>query len=746
MPPKIKPRPRQAARNIWDTTTAQHESAKPLSVPSTEEALINDDNEVQDTSETAGQTEALESHPESPAFQDAPASTPSATAGSPPPRRPVQRLKSALRRHSPNSTSTSIATPGSDNRPNGLKFKPKSFIRRSKEEREAEEKAEAERRAARQAAEGKSTTSAPQGTFNSRGRGRGQRGGFGDMSRWKNERFNLSHEASGHLGGSTIQDAATSKIRRGRGGGTSTSRPPSDPSSISGSQVKKEPAVKPEKDKDGDVIMGSSNSKPKRATLKKEYQGQTYYSSEGELDSDEGERVNIEDINTINLVSSEDEDEEPIQPSRISKGKRREATPRVASRNLMPVRIQRQEHIERAVGVNTEASSLTSAELRRRAKNRAEVGGSLFLSEEDEADVLSAAKPKAKSKPKDVQFVRNERKWKGVYQDDDDREGLVKIKDEPKDDGDVVMTDKPVPHDDEEEEEAEAIPLDSIDLANESMQHSANDGAGSRKPNPNIPEKPPDEGLLPQPVERLRRIKGYRGLRQVEISEEEEEDDIFAEIAEIVSAKSDVLLNISGPELASSIEYLNDDPEEALDMDYEDTYFQKDGKEEVYLFQLPPIVPSLRDISKAASKHEDKKKSKAISAEAPKSPASNNPFAAQVKEETNIKADPDELPNEVPIPNAYTSDSFHPIGGRGGVLSIHAKGSILATWGGMSFEISKEGTGAKLAQELVVTEFARAVTKVEDESRWEEKVDVGKMAWAMGQTHPGHVCIPALLS
>ena len=562
------------------------------------------------------------------------------------------------------------------------------------------------------------------------------------MNRWKNERFNLSHEASGHLGGSTIQDVATGKHRRGGGVGTGISRLTSDPRSINGSQVKKEPAVKPEKDKDGDVIMSSSNSKPNRATLKKEYQGPTFCSSEGELDSDEGERVNIEDINTINLVSSEDEDEEPFQPSRASKGKRREATPRAASSNLMPVRIQRQEHVERAVGVNTDASSLTSAELRRRAKSRAEAGGSLFLPKEDEADVLSVAKPKVKSKPKDVQFVRHERKWKGVYQDDDDREDFVKIKDEPKDDGDVVMTDKPVV----EEEEAEAIPLDSIDLASEFMQHSANDRAGSRKASPSILNTPLEEGLLLQPVERLRRIQGYRGLRQVEISEEEEEDEILAEIAEIVSTKSDVLLNISGPELTSSIESLNDDPDEALDMDHEHNYFQKDGKEEVYLFQLPPIVPSLRDISKAATKHEDKKKSKAISAEAPKSSALNNPFAAQVKEEINIKADPDELPKEVPIPNAYTSDSFHPIGGRGGVLSIYAKGPMLATWGGMSFEISKEGTGAKLAQELVVTEFARAVTKVEDESRWEEKVDVGKMAWAMGQTHPGHVCIPALLS
>lgn len=735
MPPKIKPRPRHSARNN-PGTTQEHESVEALSAPSPKEALANDDNEKQDASGNTEQTDAPEIQPVSFTSRDASGSTPSVVAGSPPPRRSVQRLKSALPRNSPNPASNSSAADGSDPRPTGLKFKPKSFIRRSKEEREAEEKAEAERRAARQAAERTSSTSDRGGNYG-RARGRGQRGGFGDMSRWKNERFNLSHEASGHLGGSTIQESATSKTRRGGGLRSGTSGPSESASTNGTSRV----TVKPEKDKDGDVLMGSSTSKSKRTKVKKENQGPTYISSEGELDSDGGERVNIEDINTINLVSSEDEGEEPVQRSRISKGKRREATPRVPGSNLMPVRIQRQEHVERAVGVNTDASSLTSAELRRRAKTRADAGGSLFLPEEDEADVLSATKPKIKRKPKDVEFIRNERKWKGVYQDEDDKDGTVRIKDELKDDTDVVMIDMPMG-----DEEAESIPLENIDLANASTRRTVKDSDGTLNPGASL--EGPGEALeadsLPHTGERLRRIKGYHGLRPVKTSEEEEEDDIFAEIAEIMLLKSDVSMDTSGSGLASSATISNEDGD--LDIDREDTYFQKGGKEEVYLFQLPPVVPCLRDISSAPSKSEDKKKSKAVPAEASRSSDSNNPFAAQVKDEPNIKPDPDELFGETAVPHAYTSDSFHSIGGRGGVLSIHAQGSMLATWGGMRFEISKEGTGARLAQELMMTEFESAVTKVEDEGRWEEQVDVGKRAWAMGQMHPGHVCIPELLS
>ena len=735
MPPKIKPRPRQSARNIPDTTR-EHDSVEALSAPSPKEALTNNDIELQDTSGNAELTDIPEIQIEDSTSRGISASAPSVVEGAPSSRHSVQRLQSAL----PRNSSNLHGGDGSASKPTGLKFKPKSFIRRSKEEREAEEKAEAERRAARQAAEGTSSTN-DRGGYYGRGRARGQRGGFSDMNRWKNERFNLSHEASGHLGGSTIQDAATSKNRRGGGFRSGTSGPWEQAYLDGTARGKKEPNVKPEKDKDGDVVMGSS-SKPKRTKVKKEEKGPTYISSESELDSDGGERVNIDDISTINLISSEDDEEEPVQRSRMSKGKRREATPRASSSSLMPVRIQRQEHVERAVGVNTDASSLTSAELRRRARYRAEAAGSLFLPEQEESDDVPLSKLKVKRKPKDVEFVRDERRWKGVYQEEDDKEGMVKIKVEPKDEREVVMTDKPI-----NEDEVDPIPLGDIDFANTSTQRSVKDGDHNLRfgtSHESVGEAP--EVDAPQSGERLQKIKGYHGLRPVSISEEEEEDNIFAEIAEIAEialSKSGVSVNNFNPELASSTKALDEDGD--LDMDHEDTYFQKDGREEVYLFQLPPVVPSLRDMSKAIPKSEDKRKNKTVPAEVPRS-ASNNPFAAQFKDEPGTKPDPDELPHEIAVPHAYTSDSFPSIGGRGGVLSIHAKGSMFATWGGMSFEITKEGTGAQLAQELMVTEFESAVTKVEDESRWEEKVDVGKRGWAMGQTHPGHVCVPELLS
>lgn len=734
MPPKIKPRPRHSARKNPDTTR-ELDAMEALTAPSPKQALTNDDNEVQDMMNNVEQMNAPEMQPEditSTSLGVSP-SAPSAAAGSPPPRRAVQRLKSALPRNSSNPASNLNPADSSSSKSTGLKFKPKSFIRRSKEEREAEEKAEAERRAARQAAEGTSSTN-ERGGYHGRGRGRG---GFGDMSRWKAERFNLSHEASGHLGGSTIQDGVAGRSRRGGGlrSGTLGSTEPT--STHNTSRVKKEPTVKPEKDKDGDVVMGSSTSKSKRTQVKKEEQGPTYVSSDGELDSEEGERVNIEDISTINLVSSEDEDEE--QQSRTLKGKGREATPRVPNSNLMPVRIQRQEHVERAVGVNTEASSLTSAELRRRAKARAEAEGSLFLPEQDEAVTLSVTRPKIKRKPRDVEFLRDERKWKGVYQEEDDKEGMVKIKTEPKDEGDVVMTDKPT-----DGEEIEPVSLEDIDLGGTSTQrgvkvrdHTLELQASHESVGASI------EADTPQTGERLPKIKGYHGLRPVYLEEEEEEDDILAEIADMLSSKSDVSAETSNPELAFSMKSPNEDSNS--DTNHEDTYFQKGGREAVYLFQLPPVVPALRDVSKAIPKSEDKKKNKAVSSDVPRSSASNNPFAAQVKGEASIKTDPDELPHDIAVSHAYTSDSFHSNGGRGGVVSVHAKGSMFATWGGMSFEITKENIGAKLAQELMMTEFESAMTKVEDESRWEEKINVGTRGWAMGQIRPGHVCVPELL-
>ena len=205
--------------------------------------------------------------------------------------------------------------------------------------------------------------------------------------------------------------------------------------------VKEESSVKPEGGgKDGGVGAGAGKKGKRkrdsavvgagagvetvkakgRAKVKKEEDAPTYISSEGEFDSDTAEKINIE---AINLVSSEEEadDESGVEVhtlSAVARGKQKDqefakAAEARKAKNWMnrPVHVQRLEHVERVIGVNTDASSLTSAELRRRAKERRDGEGSLFI---DEAEPESSSGlRKGRSKPKDVEFVRDERKWKG---------------------------------------------------------------------------------------------------------------------------------------------------------------------------------------------------------------------------------------------------------------------------------------------------------------------------------------------
>lgn len=730
----------------------------------------------QDTPITQSIEESIANVSEANFSNTSPSSAPTAIAHSPPPRRSVQRLTSVLPRGSPNSA----VVDSSENRP-ALKFKPKSFIRRSKEEREAVERAESERQAARLAAERGDDRGGP------RGRGRVGRGGASDMNRWKNERFNLSHEASGHLGGATVQDRATRGRGRGRYGSigsrggdgeggvgrTPTGHVNNDgrleieersesTSTNAGKRVKKEPAVKPEKDRDGDVVMASSTSrsKPRKARIKKEDQAPTYVSSEGEFDSEGGKKVDIERINLV--TSSEDSDDESTLQSEVSKGKQRQRTPHVSNISLRPVRIQRQEHVERAVGVNTDASSLTSAELRRRAKERAEAGGTLFMSE-DEVEIIATPKVKNRRKPKDVEFVRDERRWKGVYQDEDDKERIVKIKDEPKDENDTMQVDPKEPEIDGSDGLVHTempIPnrdLDTMDLDEESgvplhtaIQESLPEAKETLRIIRNLDK--PGEELEDELTQQLRILhpKLGRYTRRGHLTGEQR-DKLLEELDELWTAEDDEVIQISISKPTPTTKVVHNDDDEKVRSVHESTF--QDGAEarSAYIFQLPPIIPSLRDSSKkpvvfkaeeknkAQVQKEEKKKAKA---EGPNVAGSKNPF--NVNEEIEAKPDCDALANDNPITNAYIAGGLSYPGGHVGVLEIHARGQMRAYWGGMGLEISKSGGGENINQELMITNYASEMVKKEseDDNRWEEKVDIGQKGWTMGQTQPGYKCVP----
>ena len=768
MPPKGRPRGRQHTRNTRGAAV-NSESPPALSAPSPKEPLTTDDGglddisaEVEHTSTLAAQHADITFHNQAapdPPPSEIPTSAPGTTASSPPAaRRSVQRLASVLPRNSSNAPSSSAGADGSELRFASLKFKPKSNARRSKEEREAFERAEAERLAARQAA-GDISNIADRGGLYGRGRGRG----FGDINRWKNERFNLSREASGHLGGATIREGTPRRGRggwggiaggheSGAGGGAGAGGAGGAHSDSSNPRVKNEARVKPEKDKDGDVVMTSStsNSKPKRAKVKKEDQVATYVSSEGELDSDGGKKK--KNIERINLISSdEDDEEEEISRSEVAKGKQRERTPHIPNNLLRPVRIQRQEHVERSVGVNTDASSLTSAELRRRAVERHETGGSLFQSE-DEAVILTTPKAKTRRKPKDVEFVRDERKWKGVYQEEDDKHPTVKVKKEPTDDNEVMAVEGPGPgreHKDNDnamivdtqirdsepdpmavDEEDSGVPLhrairQPIEKTSESLDKSM---------------RGPEGEILPRPDERPLRTGGYIGPEVVYSPEEDEQ--FLAELDAILTVQSDLEEEASGSKTAPSSRFHEEDPDIHIDNKVEPVFLDDDEGRCGYVFQLPPIIPSLRDVAKKPTSPKlEKKPPPKMSTSQPTSATPNNPFNVPPKDDPAIKSDPD-APAEPAYPNAYIAGGLNAPGGQAGVINIHSKGAVRVHWGGMSLEISKGESGSMIPQELVMTNFMSSLVKVEDESRWEEKLDVGEKGWAMGQTQKGFVCVP----
>ncbi len=799
MPPKAQPRPKPPPQRSQGASQANDKGQAP-SAPSPK-AQIEDVDEMRDDSLSTEPARGPDPQLSRPEPTNATQSTTTTTASSPPPpRRPRQRLASALPRNS--SSTASLANPDGETRPAALKYKPKSAMRKSKEEREIAAKAEIERQAARQASEAKANGS-ERGGYYAWGRGRG---GFGDMGRGKDQRFNMSHGATGHLGGSTLGEATRGRRGRGgygggsggggggggRGGGggggeggegggveEEAGRGPGGDgggghtraSDSTSTRVKKEPTVKGEKEKDGDVVMGSSmaKSKPKRTKIKREDQAPTYVSSDEEFDSDGKERMDIERINLVTDDEGSNDQSNPV--SEIAKGKKRERLSQPRLDLLRPVRIQRQEHVERAVGVDTNASSLTSAELRRRAKERNEGGGSLFLPEEEDAEILYSQKVKGRRKTKDVEFLKDERKWKGVYQDEDDKDSIVKIKDEPQDEGDVMLVDKPLQTEGPERmavDEGETLHLSGAiqntlpDISGSVPQHTqdidetAREIADIENTHPNMQDENHQQPDVERPQAGLYH-KAYRPptREEIEIAKAElsaETDEIDAILAEIESQTS---TSESLPTAKS------DNTNDPVDLSHEANAILPIIEGANYIFQLPPLLPSLRDASKKPPPPEKvpnpKPKPTLLPTPDPPKPSTKtttttNPFASTtIKEEQDkdIKPDPDALGPAPSIPHTYISGGiYHPIG-HVGSFRVHRGGKLSASWGGMGMEVGRGGGGkVDTLQELVVTEFGSEVVKREDAEGiggvWEEKVRVGERVWALGMTRPGFVAVPGL--
>ncbi|KAG7002387.1 hypothetical protein G7Y79_00027g060790 [Physcia stellaris] len=647
---------------------------------------------------------------------------PQSQATEAPARRPVQRLAS-LRNPSHNDAGGSLSSSAAT-RPAGLRFQPKSVQRRSKEEREAAERAEAERLQARLSG---SVVPADleRGGFASRGSGRGAIRGVSDR---------LSGAgASGHLGGSTRKDEVARPVRgrsmfggrgegvggvsrgsgRGRGRGGTIGTDPGTTGAAS-SRQKKGPAVKAEIDRDGVVVADKATTKKK---IKKE-SGLIYgiSSSESENDGKRGRRINIEEIN---LVSSESEAD---GEDTAGKTKERARTPK--ARNPRPVRFHRDEHVERAVGVNTDPTTLTSAELRRKAKEKQDAQGSMFIDSGDDA-IAPSTKTKGRGKTKDVEFIEDKRKWKGVYQDDD-AEDLAKVKEEPMDDDPLIDTN--------------ATSLSTAQLAGEI-------------PSVNVQE-----------VER----------------ETDEDHEEWARYKEDISWMHDTLMEAGGI-IRSKHGLKSQDEDNNMDIDIGSIGPCSEAGH-IFLFQFPPVLPTLVDArSKKQEGIKNEKKDEPIPAPAPtieappptEIPTPSNSKKPPPPKPPKAKAPPakDAKPAPPPPPQTYTPLSPAPPPGQFGTLRLHRSKRVTANWGTLQFDIGRSSERI-IAQEVVVCDWNRTVVKkegfegsgglgggsggkvkgedgdgnvkVEERVEWRDEVNCGEKVWAVGGVQGGWVGVPDL--
>jgi DNA-directed RNA polymerase III subunit RPC4 len=268
-------------------------------------------------------------------------------------RPPVQRLQSLNRRTPGGSIGprSSVARDGLGQTKPTLKYQPRAVSRKTKEEREAIEKLEAQRHQERLA----EAAAIQRGRL---GAGPGARGGF------RGRGGGIGAGASGPLGSGM---AGRGMAKRWRGGAFGARfGPDSRASSISRHSIARS--------------MTAATS------------GSGYLSSD---ESDSELRLSIDQINLV-----DDDDSEELLDAK-GKGKKPVTdSPRRRDKGLRPIRVERHEHEERVVSVNTEATSTTSAELRRQAKEKTDSDNALFV-EDDSPEEAETHEPRIKAEPTD---------------------------------------------------------------------------------------------------------------------------------------------------------------------------------------------------------------------------------------------------------------------------------------------------------------------------------------------------------
>ena len=697
--------------------------------------LNTEDDQALDTSQTveADDIDADDSQPDNRSGMEKGTSDISNDDASLPGRRPVQRLASVLTRGGVNSSSP--RSNASVTRPASLKFQPKVVARRSKEDRDAFDRAEAERAAARASA-GDASARHQHGPWpGSRGRGGSQRGG-------RNTFDAQSRNASGVMG--SAAEKAGSKHGRVRNtqqvsdvGASQTGH-----NSIKGkTKVKKEVPDKGEIP-DTDVVMTDSNAKKRKKadTVKEEDDMKSVGSDREDLDLQGITKINIEEIN---LISSEDElSGTASQDDQAEPRAQRRSTSKARNWIKRPIFIQRHEHAERTVGLNTEASSITSAELRRRAKARQQAGENLFVADDDnENAALLAHQAKTGHKTKDVVFVRDERKWKGVWTDDG---GTVEaqIKSEPQDDSGLRMD---IGEDDQH-------PLPETGAQAEASGPVSSHKEKARKPAPqdasDVEMQDADTTQKEHPLiwEEYEKYDDYARTSLLWHIYVNDEDETLLDLDKL-SATNDAEL-----EEMQELQMRYHAEQEATTLQQVEGNSIHEGKQALqqthasdlrrsYLLQLPPVMPLLHDAN--AIHTTIKSEPEGATDESAPSPSSTRKSPGKASKDAPLKVD---QTSDMRTNHTYIHDSSNKlVGGQAGTLTFYENGKGLATWGGHSFEVLEEDQVSGQAREMFIMDREVKFRKSNDEEKFVEHVELGgrkKQGVAVGSIERSMIVTP----
>ncbi|KAF2238904.1 hypothetical protein EV356DRAFT_504240 [Viridothelium virens] len=358
----------------------------------------------------------------------------------------VPNASAAIPSSSPPTQPSSSNRPSSQPQPQRGTKKPgpgpRLPARRSKEEREALIREEEERR--RKAQGTSSSSSAPRGP-GGRGRGLGWRDGRGGSGRGGARGGIVGGEAvaSGPFSAGTVSaeqkkrkrgggiaganqrsqgervsreqeaedgeeivvaGASGGGARRGAGAGAASKSKSAATTGVrskgKGKQVKRE--GESDKDADGDIAMLGL---PK---VKKEGVEGDHASDAGE--GDESPRRDIDDIEHIDLTNDDDD----VTGARDQRAK--SVRPFLAG--LAPVRLPRRDHLAYDPAIKRESSP---TEALSGGLDEGAIG-----SMREESTQEEHTRRRTNVKPKDVEFIRGERRWQGVYQDDEDAEVNIK--------------------------------------------------------------------------------------------------------------------------------------------------------------------------------------------------------------------------------------------------------------------------------------------------------------------------------